>query len=1013
MTDTSPQHEPEPEDEPEHEPDTEPEESLFIPSGSKSEAVQKQVTLYRSTSKHDFTWQHSGTFDQLVQVQEREKAMRAGLLFLHELERNLKAYSANVPSAAKWLDRIKLIKANRRECRILIGFLGCTGAGKSSMINSLLNQEDLLPADDEKACTAVCVEISWNASEDPKEAFRAKIERISEDDWRTELERLLSDISDQALNKDGDDGEPDLERDMRIKTAFQKLKCVYPHVKSIPDLKAYKIKDLLEHPNVKDVLGKSKNIMDESREDFAAQIKPYIDSSTSKEVGSSGKAFAHWPLVKLVRLHVKSRILKDGIVLVDLPGSMDTNAARGAIADNYQKNLSVNCIVAPTARAASDKPAQDLLGQVAQRTLQLDNRFSADHLCFIVSKIDSSLNVARYIRNHPEVQDALFSEFEKEVRLKSKLDQANDIIDQKEQSQAANKKLVAELQSQLRKLGAQPKKSTGAGRGRGKKRKRDDDVQIPDDPVPTPEQKAAAKKRKELQAKMKEAKENADRDGNKLFDATKRMKAIEQALAECESRKFRACVKNRNKVSTTEIRKDFESARRQMGCKDEMKPLQVFCVSSWAFTLLNDKKIFPGFPKLQDSGIPKLQDWLCETTLPTRDQNALAFLEDLISLELSMVPWLADTSVEFKMSGGQRTNVEKYFTEQFDNLKKELAKLTSQIVTKCESIVSTELFPKMAKAEHTAGSNAERIVKSWAQKPMHWGTHRALNRERGTWTTHSGIVINWNDELAGNYLNLLVKDWTLTLHNKVPAHQSIYDSAIDKVIQKFTKTVVGSVEEMCPDLQEALYQWLESSLRSIVPIHKTSQAIFSDIIPEAIRESHRLVEPKIKDCWQPVYDLCGAETGPGHYKRNQLAHVTHVQKIGRGMYRKSSATIKTAFKKLWDNLPEEFQKGTNPASLQIQDEFFEMLENYTAHSDGGDSYALEASSSKAQLQDRVRNLFRSLKTVWSQVVEIVDIEEEYESQEDEEPEIDDLLNDDDDEDDDYDLSDEGSSAGGE
>src|SRR5689334_18385400 len=129
-----------------------------------------------------------------------------------------------------------------------------------------------------------------------------------------------------------------------------------------------------------------------------------------------------------------------------------------------------------------------------------------------------------------------------------------------------------------------------------------------DDPVPTPEQKAAAKKRKELQAKMKEAKENADRDGNKLFDATKRMKAIEQALAECESRKFRACVKNRNKVSTTEIRKDFESARRQMGCKDEMKPLQVFCVSSWAFTLLNDKKIFPGFPKLQDSGIPKLQD---------------------------------------------------------------------------------------------------------------------------------------------------------------------------------------------------------------------------------------------------------------------------------------------------------------------------------------------------------------------------------------------------------------------
>jgi len=343
------------------------------------------------------------------------------------------------------------------------------------MINSLLEQEDLLPADDEKACTAVCVEISWNASDNRKEEYYVKIERISEDDWRTELEKLFQDISDQALNKDGDDGEPDLERDMRIKTAFQKLKCVYPFIKSLADLQAYKVKSLLEHSNVKDILGKSKNISEESREAFAAAIKPYIDSSTSKEEGSSGKAFAHWPLVKLVRLYVKSRILKDGIILVDLPGSMDTNAARGAIAEQYQKNLSVNCIVAPTARAASDKPAQDLLGKVAQRTLQLDNRFSADHLCFIVSKTDSSLTMSRYIRTHPELEEILAGEFAKEKELKDKLDQANDILEAKQQSQQANKKLAAELQSQMKKLNVQFKKGAGAGSGRarGKKRKLD------------------------------------------------------------------------------------------------------------------------------------------------------------------------------------------------------------------------------------------------------------------------------------------------------------------------------------------------------------------------------------------------------------------------------------------------------------------------------------------------------------------------------------------------------------
>jgi hypothetical protein len=253
----------------------------------------------------------------------------------------------------------EFLRTEKRECKVLIGFLGVTGAGKSSMINALLEHEDLLPADDEKACTAVCVEIMWNPQDNPAHAFQARIDRISEDDWRIELEKLFRDISDQALNKDSEDGEPDLERDMRIKTAFQKLKCVYPQIRNIQDLKNLTVKDLLQHPNVKNILGQSKWITNKSLEEFAPAIKPYIDSSDSKE-GNGGRSFAQWPLVKLVRLLVKSRILMDGIILVDLPGSMDTNSSRSAVAENYEKNLTVTCVVAPTARAASDKPVSHI-----------------------------------------------------------------------------------------------------------------------------------------------------------------------------------------------------------------------------------------------------------------------------------------------------------------------------------------------------------------------------------------------------------------------------------------------------------------------------------------------------------------------------------------------------------------------------------------------------------------------------------------------------------------------------
>jgi hypothetical protein len=41
---------------------------------------------------------------------------------------------------------------------------------------------------------------------------------------------------------------------------------------------------------------------------------------------------------------------------------------------------------------------------------------------------------------------------------------------------------------------------------------------------------------------------------------------------------------------------------------------------------------------------------------------------------------------------------------------------TSNIVRKCEETVATQLFSRMPKIERVAADEAERIVKSWAQK---------------------------------------------------------------------------------------------------------------------------------------------------------------------------------------------------------------------------------------------------------------------------------------------------------
>jgi hypothetical protein len=287
------------------------------------------------------------------------------------------------------------------------------------------------------------------------------------------------------------------------------------------------------------------------------------------------------------------------------------------------------------------------------------------------------------------VEAALAVEFKKEKEWNDDLNQLCHWRLETEHAQKNNQQLREDLTREFKKLVA-AKKGKGDQTTSQKKRKRNEEGQPagmmvpnhdtniswtnslgPGRPTLTEEQKSTNKKAKELHAKMKEIDSVIDNDGAYLYKINRKIKEIEIASMRSESRKKGACIKNRNEVSTKEIRQDFEAAAKQMGRKGDSKPLRVFCVSSWAFVhLTKGAEPFPGFRKLSETGIPALQTWLVETTLGTRDHNAVSFLESVVSLELSMVPWLADTSDEYKMPVSQRDVVEDMFDNNFQELVK-------------------------------------------------------------------------------------------------------------------------------------------------------------------------------------------------------------------------------------------------------------------------------------------------------------------------------------------------------
>jgi ABC-type multidrug transport system fused ATPase/permease subunit len=87
-----------------------------------------------------------------------EAAMEKGVELLEKLKEPLtRAPSDDV---SQWLPSIEKVQKQAVRAKTILGVVGNTGSGKSSIINAMLDEERLVPTNCMRACTAVVTEIS-------------------------------------------------------------------------------------------------------------------------------------------------------------------------------------------------------------------------------------------------------------------------------------------------------------------------------------------------------------------------------------------------------------------------------------------------------------------------------------------------------------------------------------------------------------------------------------------------------------------------------------------------------------------------------------------------------------------------------------------------------------------------------------------------------------------------------------------------------------------------------------
>ncbi|XP_035679869.1 uncharacterized protein LOC118418142 [Branchiostoma floridae] len=729
----------------------------------------------------------------------------------------------------------------------IIAVVGDTGAGKSSLMNALLDQSSVLPTSGMRACTAVVVEVSNN---DKNKNYEAEVEFLSRKEWDDELRLLLTDLI-------GEDGKakrkPDPQSEAGI--AWSKIKAVYGRVES------YDV--LSKLPHVRHLLGTTKHISKSRAREFRSEIDRYVDSMDAPPArgpGSRDRSGGQlWPIVKRVKVQIPNcEVCSSGAILVDLPGVRDSNAAR----DNIAKQACFHLY----------KDSQPEVSRNHIRALNLEDE---------VEQLENEINALEVEKmSLTEELDSLKEEEEvTDDELAGIQQEVNDL-----------KEGVFELEQTVEPLG-------------------DEEVIVDDED--REQLNSLRSILEEKQNTEQETKTSLNDIRSQIADKEKEMAGVERQVSRKQKQMSVMCAKARNQYSQTQIRADFKAGIREMKRKagmmgedadsdddeqeeeagdqeeeDIARGLRVFTVSSTEYLKLTNKLTRDGpaqvFSNVNDTQIPALREFVHEMTNVRRQSGTEKQIRSLGSFVSDIASYLLDEGTK---NHGTRMSAKSIFEHHLGKLKTSLQPVLGTLQTDVDRSISICIHPKLKEGVAAAASMCQAVAKKWGAPTckenrqaggLHYSTYKATVRRSGVYKSPTYGPIDMNEDLSSPLYNTITISW-----QKVFDNGTLFFS-LDNCKLSILSTLKEFLLKLRTELQalgmdaDRVNRVGQQQLNSTKMRLDNAVAELKEFITGQQREISRVMTPAVQTRMEPAYETCTNERGPGSFNRMRNHMDVHV-----------------------------------------------------------------------------------------------------------------------------------------